>query len=243
MVYPVDALVRWFGAGLEQDAQVLTAWHDAPLTYDSEQEIGPAYNLDRYEVVLGQDSTGELFDRAARLTLHNQFYPRDVMVSVSDYGLENRTVQPGDRVLQRILVLQFRGLPILEMLTMNEITQVIDKPRRAGFTYTTTAAHAEVGEWSPLVEWRENGEVVLVISVISRARPGSPAWARSLSRRLQLRAHHISIKNIQARLNGEPYIPAAQPPSRVMKLLPVGLLLLAVLMLLLGFSSGKETRG
>ena len=243
MMFPESALARWFGAGLEQDARVLKAWHDVPLTYDPALEIDHNYNVDRYEVILGIDSTPALFERAARLALHNQFYPRQVMVSVSDYGLENRTVQPGDRVLQRILVGQWNGLPVLEMLTMNEITEVIEEPRRAGFTYTTTGAHAEIGEWSPMIEWRENGEVALVICVVSRSRPGAPAWARSLSRRLQLRAHRISIEHFKARLNGVAYIPAPQTPNRAMKLLPVGLLLLAAVMFLLGFSSGEESRG
>jgi len=242
MNYPVSALARWFGAGQKQDTQALKAWHEAPLTYDPELEIDHRWNVDRYEVVLGHDSTGELFQRAARLALHNLFYPRDVMTIVSDYSLENRAVQTGDRVLQRILIAQFNGLPVLEMLTMNQITQVYDEPRRAGFTYTTTAAHAEIGEWSPVVEWRENGEVVLVISVVSRSRPGAPAWSRRLSRRLQLRAHRISIENFKALLNGVPYLPETQPPNRALRLLPVGLLLLTVLMLLLGFSSRPETR-
>lgn len=243
MIFPESVLARWFGAGLEQDAQVLKAWHEAPLTYDPDLEIDHNWNVDRYEVILGHDTTSALFDRAARLALHNQFYPHEVMVSVSDYGLENRAVQVGDRVLQRILVAQLGGLPILELLTMNQITQVINEPRRAGFTYTTTAAHAEIGEWSPMVEWRENGEVALVICVVSRSRPGAPAWSRSVSRRLQLRAHRISIENFKARLNGTTYVPAPQPSNRAMKLLPVGLLLLAAVMFLLGFSGGEDSRG
>lgn len=242
MMFPESVLTRWFGAGLEQDAQVLKAWHDVPLTYDPALEIDHNYSVDRYEIILGTDTTPALFERASRLALHNQFYPREVMVNVSDYGLENRTVQPGDRVLQRILIAQMNGLPVLEMLTMNEITEVVDEPRKAGFTYTTTAAHAEIGEWSPVVEWRENGEVALVISVVSRSRPGAPGWARRLSRRMQLRAHRISIEHFKARLNGAAYIPAQQPSSRAMKLLPVGLLILAALLFLLGFSSGDKSR-
>ena len=43
------------------------------------------------------------------------------------------------------------------------------------------------------MEWRENGEVVLVINVLSRVRPGASRLARSFARHMQLRAHRMSI--------------------------------------------------
>ena len=235
MAYPEKAVAKWFGKGRQNDVLYLRAWRDAPLTYSPEQEIDPAWNVDRYETILGHDSSGALFERAANLTLRNQFYPKEVMVNVSEFGLENRTVQAGDRVLQRIRLLQYKDKPILEALTVNEITDVIQEPRRAGFTYVTTAAHSELGEWSPVVEWRENGEVALVISVVSRTRPGSSYLSRRLARRLQLRAHKLSIQNFLARLNGVPFRPEPGPAPRL-QFLPVALLLLSALIFVITFS-------
>lgn len=208
MMFPKSALPVWFGFGRKKDAQYLRAWRNAPLTYFPDQEItdtgagSDQWNVDRYEVILGQDANGAFFQHAAQLVLTNQFYPAEIMTSTSDFQIQGRTVRTGDRILQRIPVFQYNTLPILDVLTMNEITEVTQSPRRVGFTYTTTQAHSEIGEWSPSVEWRENGEVALIIEVISRTRPGASLFARRLTRRMQLHAHRVSIQNFQALLSG-----------------------------------------
>ena len=227
------AISVWFGRGRRRDAQFLQKWRSAPLTYSPEQDLDENWFVDRYETILGVDPTGVLFQRAANLTLNNQFYPPAVMTSVSDFNLVGRPVQTGDRIVQRIPVIRYRGLPILEVLTMNEITQVVDEPRQAGFTYTTTSAHSEIGEWSPTVAWRENGEVALVINVISRTRPGASRFARRLTRRMQLRAHKLSIQTFLAHLTGVPIdIPTSSFPSTAASLLPIALLAAALALFL-----------
>jgi len=241
MAYPERALQVWLGRGQKNDVQRLQSWRDAPLTYFPEQELDPNWVVDRYETVLGQDSTGDLFQKAARLTLQNRFYPPEVMTTVSDYSLENRPIRVGDRVLQRIRVFQYKNFPLLEVLTLNEITEVVQEPRRVGFTYTTTAAHSEIGEWSPEVIWRENGEVVLVINVLSRSRPGASRLARQLTRRLQLHAHQLSIQNFLALLHGRPR--SAEPyryATLSASLLPVALLAAAFILLLLAMFHFKK---
>ncbi len=243
MAYQDGAVLVWFGRGQRSDAQCLEKWRDTSLTYSPEQEVDENWNADHYEVVLGVDPSGALFQRAARLALNNLFYPSEVMSTVSDFSLVGRPVQSGDRVIQRIRIFQYLGIPILEALTMNEITEVIQEPRRASFTYTTTTAHAEIGEWSPTVEWRENGEVRLVISVVSRSRPGVSSFTRRLSRRLQLHAHKASIRNFQAMLYGVPYASPQQTPSTAASLLPVAMLMTAALLFfftILGFSRNES---
>ena len=54
------------------------------------------------------------------------------MLNTSDFQLEDRPVRSGDRVVQRIRLLLAWNRPVLEVLTMNEITEVIDEPRRKG---------------------------------------------------------------------------------------------------------------
>jgi uncharacterized protein (UPF0548 family) len=227
MFHPEKAGSVWFGRGRLDDPQYLDLWRGVPLTYSAGQDLDDNWNVDHYEVILGSDKTGALFQRAAQLTLNNQFYPAEVMVTSSDYGRENRQVQPGDRVLQRIRLFEIARKPVLEALTLNEITEVIREERRAGFTYTTTAAHSEIGEWSPVVEWRDNGDVVLVIGVASRARPGASLLSRSFTRRMQLRAHRLSIANFTRLLGAGPR--AVQNTRFSAELLPAGLLATAFL--------------
>lgn len=226
------AVPVWFGIGRSKDAQYLSLWRNATLTYTPDQEIDHNWNVDRYDIILGQDGSGALFERAAQLTQNNQFYPSRVMKAVSDFSLEDRPVRVGDRVLQRIRLFQYNTLPILEVLTMNEITEVINEPRRAGFTYTTTTRHSEIGEWSPHVEWRPDGEVVLIIEVVSRARPGTSALARRFTRQMQLRAHRLSIENFCALLSGRKEPAAQSQPAALGHLAPVGLLAVALLLFL-----------
>lgn len=203
MVYPHGSLPVWFGRGHQEDAHYLKAWRNAPITYSADDATGANWSADRYEVIIGTDTTGKLFHQAAELTLYNRFYPREVMATVSDFSIEGRAVCVGDRVLQRIPLLKYEGLPLLEVLTLNEVTEVIQEPRRVGFTYTTTAAHSEIGEWSPRVEWRENGEVALIIEVISRARLSGLAIIQRLTRQMQLHAHKLCIHHFLSQIKGE----------------------------------------
>ncbi len=241
MIVQEGAKSVWFGRGSKNDARFLQDWRGAPLTYSPEQDLDENWFVDRYEIILGMDPSGALFQRAARLALHNQFYPPQVMTTVSDFNLVGRSVQTGDRILQRIRVLLYHGRPVMEVLTMNEITQVIDEPRRAGFTYTTTSAHSEIGEWSPTVEWRENGEVALVIGVVSRSRPGASLFTRRLTRQMQLRAHQLSIQNFLAQLHGVP-APASNEPhaATAASLLPLALLASALILFVSLISRKKD---
>lgn len=229
MTYTAGAIPVWFNRHRELDAECLQAWRESPLTFAPDQVIDDQFNADHYEIVLGRDTTGNLFTRAAMITLMNQFYPPDVMANASDFGLENRSVQVGDRVLQRIHIFRVAGRPVFELLTMNEITRVIQEPRRAGFTYTTTAVHNEIGEFSPAVEWHENGEVVLRIDVLSRTLPGASALSRWLNRRMQLKAHRLSIQNFLTLLRLRPI--SVKRDAFPVELLPVGMLLAAFLLL------------
>ena len=231
MQSPKQAVAAWFGSS-KNDARYLDLWREAPLTYSPDQAIDSEWHVDRYEIVLGKDTSGDLFQRAGLLTLRNRFYPPQVMVNTSDFQREDRPVRAGDRVLQRIRILTAWDHPVLEVLTMNEITEVIDEPRRKGFTYTTTAVHSELGEWAPCVEWRENGEVVLVIMVVSRTRPGASRLSRRITRWLQLRAHRLSIMNFKDLLRGYGLQRSPHTEFVPARVFPAGLLALAAILFL-----------
>ena len=228
MNLPSSGVPSWFG-NAKNDAMYLEQWRGAPLTYRAGPALDENWNVDRYEVLLGVDPSGQLFKRAAQVAMRNRFYPPQVMLSTADYQLANREVQTGDRVLQRIRVLMMGSRAVLETLTLNEITEVVDEPRRKGFTYTTTGVHSEIGEWSPMVVWRDNGEVVLVIEVVSRSAPGASLLARRITRWMQLRAHRLSILNFCGLMYGDRRSvpqPAFVPPE----LVPVAMLALAGLL-------------
>lgn len=182
----------WFGAG-KPDTQYLDQWRSAPLTYQPQQEEAD-WHRDYHQQTLAHDSTGRVFEQARQMILRGKFYPPSLMITTTDAERNGHLLRTGDRILQRIRAISIGNLPILEVLTMNEFTEVIDEPRRAGYTYTTTTAHAEVGAWSALVEWREQGEVVLTIQAISKRK-------REWMRRVQKRAHHRGIQYFTEMVN------------------------------------------
>lgn len=231
MDFPEGAKLIWFGRNRQMDRKYLQAWRHSPLTYTKQTALDSFWNADRYEIFLGNDPDGDLFQRASQLLMTNQFYPPEVMASVSDYSLQERRVRLGDRILQRIKIFQIRQHPLLEALTVNEITEVVEEPRRVGFTYTTTRTHSEVGEWSPAIDWRADNDVVLVIQVLSRIQPNTSLLIHRFTRKFQLRAHRISIRHFVRLLFNRSATIRKAPFST--DLFPAGLLTMAVLFLLL----------
>lgn len=122
-----------------------------------------------------------------------RFYPPDVMAHYGDFDLHERWLKVGDRIVQRIHVFHLFGWAILDALGLTEITQVVNQPRRVGFTYTTTAQHVIQGKWTAMLFWQEDGEVVLTIDALSRPKPDEPARTHAFMRRLQKRAHQRGL--------------------------------------------------
>lgn len=186
------AKLNWFDDGC-CDVKYLDIWNDAPLSYRFGQPVDKSWHVDEYELLLGVDEDGRLFRKAADLLMRYQFYPHDVLNHVSDFGLWNRWVQEGDRIVQRIHLLQLFGKPVLDVIGMNEVCQVVTEPRRYGFTYVTVDTHVEQGEWAAHVAWREDGEVVLTVKSISRPAPEEPTRNHSFMRSLQKSAHQRGL--------------------------------------------------
>lgn len=189
--------LEWFGSA-RQDAAYLEHWRGAALSHQQGQPPAARARADRYRVLLGSDATGGLFARAAERLLRYQFYPDDVLVHTSDFTRQQRAAQPGDRVLQRIRVLYLTGLPVLDVLTMNEVSEVIDEPGRRGLSYVTTRRHGEVGEWSAVVEQADEGKVYLRIRSLAWPAPTMPLLTHPIMRALQLRAHQRGIQAFAA---------------------------------------------
>jgi uncharacterized protein (UPF0548 family) len=185
--YPTSAKIVLTGTG-KPDEQYLDLWRDAPLTYQRGQALDASWHSDEHVHLIRGQATDVLFQRAADLLLRYEFYPPSLMTHVSDFARAGRRMRAGDRIVQRIR----SGFPLIEGLAMNEVAEAIDDPSRAGFTYVTTVAHSEMGEWSALVEKAPDG-VKLTIHAISRTRPEFPDFMRGYARGVQKRAHQQGI--------------------------------------------------
>ena len=190
------ATLTWFDDGC-CDVKYLDEWHDAPLNYRPGQTITPNWHYDHHERVIAHDNKGRLFPHAADLLMRYHFYPSHILSHVSTFGLEDRWLEVGDRIVQRIHLLRFFGRSILDVVSMTEITQTTIEPHRCGFTYTTVATHVEQGEWAVAVTWRTNGDLVLNLNAISRPIPQEPRRNLSFIRAFQRAAHEQGINHFQ----------------------------------------------
>lgn len=193
---PLTHIEEWFPRAPDdgdRDARYLRLWREAALTYPPDQPLDATWHHDHYTTVIGHDPTRALFERARHLLMRYRFYPAEVMRSVSDFELEQRPLRVNDRIVQRLHVLRLRDRPVLDVLTMNQVTAVVDEEFRQGFTYTTTQCHAEQGEWTAVVALSAPGQVSLTVRAISRPGPRLRFWAHGLARRLQLRAHQCGL--------------------------------------------------
>ncbi|MCA9920089.1 MAG: DUF1990 family protein [Anaerolineales bacterium] len=190
------ANLNWLDDGC-CDVKYLDVWNETPRSYQPGQPIDDSWHVDSYELSLGLDENGRLFKKAADRLMRYQFYPHDVMSHTSDFALWNRWAQVGDRIVQRIHLLNLFGKPILDVVTMTEISQVITEPRCYGFTYVTVDTHVEQGEWSAWIEWQDNNELSLTVKAISRPRAEEPARNHSYMRRLQQTAHQRGLAHFK----------------------------------------------
>lgn len=186
------ATLNWFNDAC-CDARYLDVWDRVPLSYTPGQVIDDSWHIDHYEERITADERGKLFRRAADLLMRYQFYPPTLLTPVSDFSIQRRWMQIGDRIVQRIHLFRPFQTPILDVITMNEVVRVIQEPCRYGFTYATTVSHVEQGEWSAQLEWRESGDLVLHVTSISRPAPDEPSYLFRFMRKMQKRAHQMGI--------------------------------------------------
>lgn len=173
----------------------LRRWRYVPVNYVRGIETDTSWHVDHYEKVLGADADGQLFQCAAQRLLHYQFYPLDLIEPVSDFGQQGRSMQLGDRIVQRIHVLRLGSWRLLDFLAASEISEVIDEPRRKGFAYVTTRGHSELGEWVAKVEWQADDTTKLTVHAVSKFSEIVPKFARFIARRLQKHAHQRGLAN------------------------------------------------
>jgi len=192
MRFITTATLNWFDDGC-CDVKYLDLWNDVPLSYQPGQPIDENWYRYHFEQHIGHDPGGQLFQAAASTLKQYQYYPKDVMTVVGDHDVYRRQLEVGDRIVQRVHVFQFRGRPVLDAITMNEIIDVIDEPRRYGITYVTVNTHIEQGEWAATVTWHKNDDVILTIDSLSRPVPHEPARNYNFIRSLQKHAYQRGL--------------------------------------------------
>ena len=188
------ATLTWFDDGC-CDVKYLDEWQHVPTNYTPAQTDTSGWHTDHHEVVIAHDEDGRLFSHAADLLMRYQFYPRHILTHVSEFGLQDRWAAVGDRIAQRIHILGLFGRPVVDVISMTEISDVIIEPHRCGFTYITVATHVEQGEWSVSLTWRPNGDLVLTMDAVSRPVPQEPSRNYPFMRAYQKVAHQQGIAN------------------------------------------------
>jgi len=183
----------WFPDG--KDLPPFLDRHPTPdSNFDPEQPVDKSWHVDGRQSCLTAAVRNGLFETAVDRLMHYDFYPPAVLVHTSDFIREQRRLQPGDRIAQQIRILP--GL--LAARVINMVTRVFYEPDRAGFSYVTTEAHFEIGEWTAAIVRKKDASIWLVVQAVSKPGPRVPAIFRPLARLMQKRAHRLGMKSFAA---------------------------------------------
>ena len=202
MKFITTATLNWFDDGC-CDVKYLDLWNDVPLNYKPGQPTDKNWYHDRLEKHLGTDASGKLFQTAVSLLKQYEFYPKDIVSVFGDHNVYRRHIEVGDRIVHRVHVFQLRGWNILDAIAMTEVVNVINEPRSYGITYATVDTHVEQGEWTAVIKWKNNNDVVLEINSLSRPVPHEPTRNYKFMRNLQKQAQLKGLAHFASRVNEE----------------------------------------
>jgi uncharacterized protein (UPF0548 family) len=173
---------------------ILDQWRSESSNYESDQPVDGSWYVDGFEVVLGKSDEQSLFDTAVQRLFRYNFYPDSVLRSAADFIRDDRPPEIGDRVVQRIRVIP----GILDAVTMNIVESVWHEPDCRGFTMVTGEHQYEMGEWTASISRKSNGEIALVVRVVSKPSKRLPAIAGGFARSLQKRAHRLALESFSS---------------------------------------------
>lgn len=164
--------------------RALAGARSAPTSFDpTRHDDGPAYEHDLLEGVVGRGEGGYA---AAASGLRSWATHRVRGVHVFPAGVPV--------LLDRVYLVTF-GTPVLAAVAPCRVTDLIDEPGRAAFTYTTLEGHPEEGEERFSVELDACGEVRCTIEATSR--PAS-ALLRATTPVNRLVQHHVARGYLRA---------------------------------------------
>jgi uncharacterized protein (UPF0548 family) len=190
----------WFSRDVSLK-DLLEQWQSSESNYQPNQPMDASWHVDGYERVLSPQPDDALFERAVAALFRNRFFPPHVLTFYADFTEQDREMRIGDRIIQRIPILP----NVLELITMNRVTDMFFEPDRRGFTYFTTVYHVEIGEWTAGVVRKKTGQIALMVHTISKVDPGRVPWLlRPIARWLQLRAHRLGLAHFQKLVEVQP---------------------------------------
>lgn len=155
--------------------------------------VDKSWYVDHYEVALGTANEVGLFDEAVRRLFRYAFYPESLVAVAAAFIRDERPPEAGERIVQRIRVIP----GILDAVTMNIVTSVWQEPDRNGFTLVTSEQQYESGEWTASIVRNPDGEVLLLVCVISRPSKRLRLPGRVFARALQKYAQSLALKTFR----------------------------------------------
>lgn len=170
---------------------VLDQWSDEGCNYAPDQAVDSSWNVDGFEIALGTSDEHSLFDRAVQRLFRFNVYPASILEFVADFVRDDRPPEKGDRIVERVRVIP----GILDAVTMNIVTAVWQEPDHHGFTMVTSERQYEMGEWTASISRKPDGEITLVMHVVSKPSHRLPAIAHGFARSLQKRAHRLALES------------------------------------------------
>lgn len=186
------ATLSWFDDGC-CDVRYLDEWNQVPVAFHPEQ-VGPLrWDQDHHQVELAPRCNGRFFQHARDLLLQYRFYPPTVAPYVSDFRLERRQMQPGDRIVQRFHLLRPFGIPVVDVIGMTEVDEVMVDSRRVRFSIVTTTAHVIEGKWTAELKWEDEGTLTFTVTAVFRPAPAEPRRNHAFIRSLQTSAHRRGL--------------------------------------------------
>jgi len=201
-------MLVWFSKKVDLYA-ILDQWRNEVSNYNPDDTAANTWYVDNFEVALGTSDDHTLYDRAVRRLFRYRYYPDSVLKAEASFIRDDRPPEPGDQIAQRIKVIPF----FLDAVAMNIVHSVWRKPDNSGLTIITSEKHYEVGEWTATISRKPDGEIALIVCVISRPRNRFPFIARVFGRILQKRAHRLAWRSFALALRERGTESATQPDS------------------------------
>ncbi len=87
---------------------------------------------------------GELNHASYKVLLDYHIFPPMIMLHLTQWSMERRSIQVGDTILQQVYVPPTPGLS-QKIIFGVRVDKLIDEPGKKGFSYSTLAGHVETG--------------------------------------------------------------------------------------------------
>lgn len=116
------------------------------LEFLKRQKVKP-YDRDKLTekiTTISLDTTKYLHELPANILFDYKIFPNNIMSYMTQWTFEKRQIQIGDTIVQQAYIPPFRHLS-QKIIFGVRINNIINEPRRIGFSYETLEGHVEKG--------------------------------------------------------------------------------------------------